>query len=98
DVTKSALGTYTGMVAEGLGDDRERFAFLFRRHYHDVLSYARRRIGPDAAQEVAAETFLAAWRRFDVLPDPPLPWLYRAASLEIANQTRKQIRRSELAT
>lgn len=27
------------------------------------------------ADESAAETFLVAWRKFDVLPADPLPWL-----------------------
>lgn len=83
------------MAAE-MGDAKERFASLFNRHYNDVLTYARRRVRPDEAQEIAAETFLIAWRRFDDVPDAPLPWLYRIASLEIANAVRKQVRWSGL--
>lgn len=62
---------------------------LFRQHYDRIRAYARRRVGPDAAQEVVAETFLAAWRHVDELPDQVLPWLYRAAQLEVANYRRR---------
>jgi hypothetical protein len=37
-----------------------RFAELFDRHYPAVLRYLRRRIGPDLADDLAAETF--TWR------------------------------------
>jgi len=40
-----------------------------------VRSYAARRAGLDAADDVVAEVFLTAWRRIDDLPDDPLPWL-----------------------
>ena len=83
-------------MADEAGDASERFSRLFHSHYQDVLTYARRRVRPDDAQEIAAETFLIAWRRFDDLPDTPLPWLYRIASLEIANAARKHARRSRL--
>jgi RNA polymerase sigma-70 factor (ECF subfamily) len=62
---------------------------LFRQHYDRIRAYARRRVGPDAAQEVVAETFLAAWRHIDELPHHVLPWLYRAAAFEVANYRRK---------
>jgi RNA polymerase sigma-70 factor, ECF subfamily len=42
-------------------------------------AYASRRAGWEAADEIAAETFLVAWRRFDALPAEPLPWLYGVA-------------------
>lgn len=57
----------------------ERFAALFAAHYGAVHAYSSRRVGPDAADEIAAETFLVAWRRFDDLPTEPLPWLYGVA-------------------
>lgn len=55
------------------------FATLYEQHYGAVHAYAARRVGLDAADEVAAETFLVAWRRFDALPPTPLPWLYGVA-------------------
>jgi RNA polymerase sigma factor (sigma-70 family) len=76
--------------------DAERFAALFRLHYRDVLSFARRRVGEDAAQEVVAETFLVAWRRLTDVPDPALPWLYQVARYEVAALSRNVAREGRL--
>jgi RNA polymerase sigma-70 factor (ECF subfamily) len=83
---------------QGSGDDRDaRFTALYERHYGDVLRYAARRAGPEAAAEVAAETFLTAWRRLDAVPArQPLPWLYVTARQCLANELRKQERRQRL--
>ena len=89
--------TYKGVGAAEAGDRRDRYSCLFRGHYQDVLTYARRRVDVDQAQEVVAEVFLTAWRRFDDVPDPPLPWLYRVAANEIANHTRKRWRENQAA-
>ncbi len=82
------------------GDDREaRFTALYERHFGDVLRYAARRAGTEAAAEVAAETFLTAWRRLDAVPArEPLPWLYVTARQCLANELRKQERRQRLGT
>ena len=82
---------------EGATDCRaRRFTELFKAHYSSVLAYAGRRVGPDLAQDVVAETFLAAWRNLDQLPSHPLPWLYRTAHFVIANQQRAAARRCRL--
>jgi RNA polymerase sigma-70 factor (ECF subfamily) len=47
-----------------------------------------RRSEPELAQEALSETFLAAWRRFDELPNDPLPWLLATARRTLANQRR----------
>ena len=59
-------------------DQRETvFVALYEQHYGAVHAYAARRVGLDAADEVVAETFLVAWRRFDTISQlSPLPWLY----------------------
>ena len=46
------------------GADFEEF---FRRHYEDVVRYAVRRT-PDGAEDIAAEAFAVAWRRWDEVP------------------------------
>jgi RNA polymerase sigma-70 factor (ECF subfamily) len=69
---------------------------MFRACYGPVLAFARRRVGDDLAQDVVAETFLAAWRNLDRVPAPPLPWLYRTAGYVIANQRRSLARRGRL--
>lgn len=65
-----------------------RFEKLFRDHYAAVRAYALRRAAPDLAQDVVAETFMVAWRRFDDVPDDALPWLYGVARRTLANQRR----------
>lgn len=74
----------------------QRFTELFNECYGPVLAFAQRRLGPDLAQDVLAETFLTAWRRLDELTGEPLPWLYRVAAHAVANQRRGTVRRLRL--
>ena len=41
------------------------FAVIFDRHAEEILRYAHARLGPDLAEDVTAETFLAAFRHRD---------------------------------
>jgi len=97
-----SLGSYPDVyrvmnVSGGSADCRaRRFTELFGTCYSPVLAYARRRVGADLAQDVVAETFLAAWSNFDELPPRPLPWLYRTAHFAVANQRRTLARRGRL--
>lgn len=61
------------------GEREQRFTELFNSRYGAVFAFAARRAGPEQADEIAAETFLIAWRRFESLPAEPLPWLYGVA-------------------
>lgn len=54
----------------------QTFERLFHDHHHAVLGYALRRVDVTAAQDIAAETFLIAWRRrLDIPAAAELPWL-----------------------
>ena len=82
--------------------DRRAVAFgtVYEQHYGAVYAYASRRVGVDAADEIAAETFLIAWRRSDAVPDEPLPWLYGVARNVVLRHheiTRRQARAREAA-
>jgi RNA polymerase sigma-70 factor, ECF subfamily len=66
----------------------ERFEVLFRENYGRVRGYALRRTTRDAAQDVVADTFLVAWRRFDDVPRDALPWLFGVARRVLANRRR----------
>jgi RNA polymerase sigma-70 factor (ECF subfamily) len=77
--------------------DRARFEAMFTTHYPAVMKYAIRRVGAEAADEIAAETFLVAWRRLDRVPDEALPWLYGTARRVIANEYRRRERTSRLS-
>ncbi len=89
------------MAAPGNADDRdaraaERLEALFRRHHQAVVSYARRRVPRDMADDVVASTFLVAWRRVDEVPADALPWLLAVARNVIATQRRGSRRRGAL--
>src|SRR5262245_3842510 len=43
----------------------EHFTMLFRRHAPHIQRYVVRRLGPDAADDIVAETFLLAFRHRD---------------------------------
>ena len=67
-------------------DPVERFTTVYEASYGAIHAYAARRVGTQLADEVAAETFLVAWRRLDSLPAEPLPWLYGVARNMVAKQ------------
>ncbi|HWH19690.1 MAG TPA: sigma-70 family RNA polymerase sigma factor [Solirubrobacterales bacterium] len=76
---------------------RARFESCFREHHARLLAFTMRRIsGREAAEEVVADTFAVAWRRRDLIPDRPLPWLYAIATNVLADQYRSTRRRRDL--
>ncbi|MGN6792665.1 MAG: RNA polymerase sigma factor [Streptosporangiaceae bacterium] len=84
-----------GLVIARSLHDPEQFAVVFRRHAPQLQRYVVRRIGPGAADDVVAETFLLAFRqrssyRVD-LPDAR-PWLYGIATNLIGRHRRTEIR------
>ena len=70
---------------------------MYRQYDQRVLGYALRRASVEVAQDAVADTFLAAWRRFDELPRDPLPWLIEATRRTLANQRRSSSRQAQLA-
>jgi RNA polymerase sigma factor (sigma-70 family) len=75
----------------------ERFERVFAAHSRSVFAYAARR-APERADDVVAETFAIAWRRFDDLPRDVEPWLYGVARRVLAGQWRSQSRQSALVS
>lgn len=69
---------------------------LYSSHADHVFAYASRRVGPDEAADIVADTFLVAWRRIDDVPEDALPWLYAAARNVINNSRRAEVRRDAL--
>ncbi len=82
------------VIARSLHDP-EQFAVVFRRHAPDVQRYVVRRLGAAAADDVVAETFLAAFRQRSAYqrdrPDAR-PWLYGIATNFIGRHRRAEIR------
>jgi RNA polymerase sigma-70 factor, ECF subfamily len=76
-----------------------QFEEIFSACYPQVLRYAiRRTTERAAAEEAVSETFIVAWRRLDVVPDKPLPWLLGVARKVLANQRRSEERRTPEGT
>lgn len=87
----------TSIEPDAEGDDRLRFEACFREHYADILAFAiRRQSDRQAAEDAASDTFAVAWRRRDLIPEQPLPWLYAIALRVLANQRRSGLRRRRL--
>jgi RNA polymerase sigma factor (sigma-70 family) len=73
----------------------EQFAALFDRHAPLIHRYAARRIGREAADDLVADTFLAAFgkrRRYDSRFTDARPWLYGIATNLIGQHRREEIR------
>lgn len=78
---------------------QERFRALYVSARPRILAYALRRThGTEDAGDVVAETFAVAWKRLDDVPDgdEALLWLYVTARHVLANETRREKRRSHL--
>jgi RNA polymerase sigma factor (sigma-70 family) len=76
-------------------NDSERFEELFHRHAPRIQRYVVRRLGPDAADDIVAETFLLAFRQraaYDQARGDALPWLYGIATNLIGRRRREEIR------
>lgn len=86
------------VVALSLADPAV-FATLFSRHAAEIAQYARARVGPDLADDVTAETFLAAFRhraRYDTSRADARPWLYGIAIRAIGTHRRAEARYRKL--
>lgn len=83
-------------IRRSLGDP-ECFEVVFDRHFATVHRYLRRRVGAELAQELAAETFLQAFRsrrRFGAAGgESALPWLYGIAANLMRMNHRAEERR-----
>lgn len=72
--------------------DSERFAVIFDRHYVAIRNFLRRRISSSLADELAAETFVVAFRRratYDHVHANARPWLFGIA-VNLLRRHRRQ--------
>jgi RNA polymerase sigma-70 factor (ECF subfamily) len=73
----------------------ESFAALFDRHAPAIHRYVARRLGPDAADDLVAETFLIAFQRretYDAANADARPWLHGIATNLIRRRHRNETR------
>ncbi|GAA2301759.1 RNA polymerase sigma factor [Nonomuraea roseoviolacea subsp. roseoviolacea] len=74
--------------------DPEHFAALFTRHAPAIKRYVVRRLGVEAAEDVVAETFVAAFQQratYDLARADARPWLYGIATNLIGRHRRHEI-------
>jgi RNA polymerase sigma-70 factor (ECF subfamily) len=74
----------------------ERFAAIFERYFAPIHQYLARRVGDRAADDLAAEVFVAAFaqrQRYDLARDCARPWLYGIATNLIGTHRRQEQRR-----
>ncbi|WP_230885212.1 sigma-70 family RNA polymerase sigma factor [Planomonospora sp. ID82291] len=76
-------------------EEPDAFALLFDRYAPEIHRYAVRRLGDSLADDVVADTFLAAFRRrdrYDLTRPDARPWLYGIAGNLIGRHRRVEIR------
>ncbi|MEV4161949.1 RNA polymerase sigma factor [Nonomuraea dietziae] len=74
----------------------ERFGEIYDRYVAEIHAYLGRRLDRQAADDLTAEVFLAAFRKreaFDPERGEVRPWLYGFATNLIASHRRTEIRR-----
>jgi RNA polymerase sigma factor (sigma-70 family) len=72
------------------------FEKLFEDHFDAVYGYLARRVGPDLARDLAAETFTRGYagrKRFDPRRGEPRAWLFGIAHNLLRRQYRDEERR-----
>lgn len=74
----------------------DRLADLYDRYHARVLAFCLLRADETAAEEVASETFVIAWRKLSAVPEPPLPWLLGVARNLLRKQYGARMRRETL--
>ncbi|RKS79553.1 RNA polymerase sigma-70 factor (ECF subfamily) [Actinomadura pelletieri DSM 43383] len=76
-------------------DEPERFGEIFDAYFAEIHGYAARRLGSDVASDVAAQTFLEAFRgrgRYDASRAAVRTWLYGIATNVIGKHRRAEVR------
>jgi len=77
--------------------DSAEFVGLYEAHARTIHRYLARRVGTDLADDLVADTFLIAlrrWATFDHAQGTPIAWLYGIATNLARNHQRKE--RAEL--
>ena len=82
-------------IIERSWHEPERFALLFDRHAARIHRYVARRVGREVADDLVAETFLAAFAKrrgyFTAYRDAG-PWLYGIATNLVGQHRREEVR------
>jgi RNA polymerase sigma factor (sigma-70 family) len=91
----AAAGADDAAVIESSWREPERFADLFDRHAPHIHRYLARRAGRQVADDLVAETFLAAFAKrdgYDLGHADARPWLYGIATNLVGQHRRDEAR------
>ena len=97
-MTIETQATDADLIARSVAEP-DLFTAVFDRHSAEILRYVYARLGPDLAEDVTAETFLAAFRcrsSYDGAWSDARPWLYGIAVRQIGRHRRAEARRLRL--
>jgi RNA polymerase sigma-70 factor (ECF subfamily) len=84
-----------GEIIAASADDGALFGVVFDRHFPRIHRYLARRVGSALADELAAETFVAAFRvrqKFDLAATDARPWLFGIAANLVRRHWRAERR------
>jgi RNA polymerase sigma factor (sigma-70 family) len=76
-------------------DSPQDFAETFDRYFREIHGYIARRLGTGVADDIAAETFLIAYRKrasFDYQEGTVRAWLYGIATRLVSHHRRDELR------
>jgi RNA polymerase sigma factor (sigma-70 family) len=94
-------GVSDAVMIERSRTDRDHFGGLYERYAPMLFRYAGQRVGPELAEDVVAETFLAAFRRrdrYDLRRPDARPWLFGILTREISRHRRAERSRYRTAS
>ncbi|MER6508720.1 RNA polymerase sigma factor [Nonomuraea sp. NPDC001636] len=93
-IPREAVEVDDALLIERSLNEPELFATLFDRHAPLLHRYVTRRLGPSEAEDVVADTFLAAFQHrggYDRNRPDARPWLYGIASNLIGRRRRTEM-------
>jgi RNA polymerase sigma factor (sigma-70 family) len=96
----ASAGDADASVVESSWREPEQFATLFDRHAPHIYRYLARRAGRQDADDLVAETFLAAFAkrdRYDLRYADARPWLYGIATNLLNQHHRRAARQTRIA-
>jgi RNA polymerase sigma-70 factor (ECF subfamily) len=71
---------------------RAQFELFFRDNYRWLRRYVARRVPESRVDDIVATSFIVAWKKYEAVSEPSLPWLVRIAHFEVSNAARKSNR------
>jgi RNA polymerase sigma factor (sigma-70 family) len=89
---ETSADTDAAVIRASLADP-DRFAAIYDRYASMLYRYAYQRVGPEIADDVVAESFLAAFRgraSYDLARQDARPWLFGILTREMATYHRRE--------